>query len=370
MAQPEVQAYTRREWRGPLLSKVNDGSYDLFTRLQLVVVYLLSLVLNICALPLSGLCPPLETLVFDWLSRRTFEATERRVEADARSCEMAMFTASKSSKGCKAMGKLKQEEEEAAEENDTPAREQPFRLVDMYLLRTPSFKFSVRLLFTVCMIVGQQSTNPVKLKQPGEESFWLVALIWAIGGCVEEYRQFSGGSIAKLKYEILSFFHSDSPSEYRSDVFNLTDGLGFHLLFLSLILPTPDYNHAAVGLWSVATILAWLRLIIVLELDASLGPVVVMCVKMIGDVSRAPLVTGRMPCPHATSQPAASDARRPRRHHSHPGRATAAPPSPSAPAGGQADGAHLLCAVRADVGYLRPLQLCARRSELDARWPR
>lgn len=161
-----------------------------------------------------------------------------------------------------------------------------FRLTDMYLLRTPSFKFIARCCSNMALIMALQLIDVTVLKADDNLYYWLLMVLWAAGGCMAEYRAFAP-NLEVLKYEILSFIREDHPSQYRSDVFNLTDALGFHLLMVSLMLPDSSaYNSVALALWSIAAVLAWLRLLRVLTLDDALGPVVIMCVKMIGDVGK------------------------------------------------------------------------------------
>ena len=86
--------------------------------------------------------------------------------------------------------------------------------VSLYLLRTPSYKFALRIGFNVVLIISQQITNPAELKKDGNEREWYIMLLWAMSGCLAEYTQFAP-SLEALRYELLSFVRDDSPSLYR-----------------------------------------------------------------------------------------------------------------------------------------------------------
>ena len=62
-------------------------------------------------------------------------------------------------------------------------------------------------------------------------------------------------------------------------------------MLCALVLPASYHKHAAL-VWSVAGLFSWLRLLRVLTLSASLGPLTLMCVRMLTDVTRL-LVSSR-----------------------------------------------------------------------------
>jgi len=69
---------------------------------------------------------------------------------------------------------------------------------------------------------------------------------------------------------------------YLTDSFNLLDFCTFHVLLAAVLLP--ERSHEKALAWSVATCLAWLRLLRMLELFKSWGPLVLMFIEMIRDV--------------------------------------------------------------------------------------
>ena len=333
---PEVQAYARREWRGVLLSHAFErGSgigNGLAFRAWCIVLWLVASVANLALLPLFAILPLVETLVHDALQQSAYSALTVRVEREARRFSTAMMHAeagvkagsrfsggwanragvapmqrgaangggkvvrrqralsrsSISGRLGKIAGRMLGDADDHAGEDDDMkvSTGRKLHLIDLYLMRTPSFKILLRMGGNVALIIVQQITNPAALQETvraGSRLGWTTVLLWAIGGCFAEYRMFAP-NLATLRYELLSFVRDDSPSQYRSDVFNITDLLGYHLLLVSLLLPSPEYDELAVSLWSVATVLAWLRMIRLLELDSSLGPVVIMGIKLIGDV--------------------------------------------------------------------------------------
>ena len=71
----------------------------------------------------------------------------------------------------------------------------------------------------------------------------------------------------------MSLVKPDVPSLYRSDVFNIADILTSILLLIALSLEH-SHPHSAAILCSLASITAWYRLLRVLTLSASLGPLV------------------------------------------------------------------------------------------------
>ena len=91
--------------------------------------------------------------------------------------------------------------------------------------------------------------------------------------------------IERLVAELLSVIRKDVPSHYRKDTFNRVDFTSNHLMLLALVLPTSMHFEAAC-IWSLAATFCWLRLMRVLTLSASLGPLTLMMVRMLSDVAK------------------------------------------------------------------------------------
>jgi hypothetical protein len=86
----------------------------------------------------------------------------------------------------------------------------------------------------------------------------------------------------QLTYELLSFLHADIVSLYRRDVFNLLDLAFYHVLLIATLLP--ERTRGLAGCWSFAAFLSWLRLMRVLQLSSSVGPLILMLTEMVRDV--------------------------------------------------------------------------------------
>jgi hypothetical protein len=179
----------------------------------------------------------------------------------------------------------------ATELTTTTSRVHERLLIDpfeLHLLRTPCFKFwclaasNVLLAVLVTFLTFAPTADALAERTFAQRAHPYLLLVWSVGGCGSEYRQI-GSSYAQIKAEVLSLFRPDRPSWYRSDVFNILDFVTYHLIFATVVLP-PESASTATALCSIASVCAYFRLLRLLTLSVSLGPLVLMLIKMMGDV--------------------------------------------------------------------------------------
>jgi hypothetical protein len=156
----------------------------------------------------------------------------------------------------------------------------------MFLLRIPWFKFILRLLSNVAASVLIPSLDIRAFDEgaeaaPAAQALWYVMLLWSIAGLLSEVQMFAP-SVSVLKQELRSLVSSAEPSLYRSDAFNLADMLTWILLLAGLLSET----STATILISLSSVCSWYRLLRMLTLSNSLGPLVLMLVQMTKDVVR------------------------------------------------------------------------------------
>jgi len=175
--------------------------------------------------------------------------------------------------------------------------------VDCWLIRTPCFKFVMRqasnlLLAVLVTNVDLRALDPATANDPASAGgvepsdqertrlvlLYYLLLTWAIGGCTADYRQLAP-SRERLLAELLSVVRKDVPSHYRKDTFNMVEFIANHLMLFALLLPTSMHFEASC-VWSLAATFCWLRLMRVLTLSASLGPLTLMMVRMLSDVAK------------------------------------------------------------------------------------
>jgi len=152
--------------------------------------------------------------------------------------------------------------------------------LDLYLLRTPAFKFAMRVLADIAL-----ATAVVFLSEPAAAASHgnYILLVWSIGGCITEYNIIAPDQ-RTLVYELQSFVFSDKPSIYRSNALNLLDFFTFHLLLAASLARLMSSEAVAVALLSGCGICTCLRLLRTLMLSSSLGPLVLMLINMVNDV--------------------------------------------------------------------------------------
>ena len=255
VAQPEVQSFMDREWRGKLLNCTNDASLNLGDRALSAVYFALAWVINITFIPLVAILPQMETILYDGLW--ALDHQHRRLVQGSNS-----------------------------------ARRHYFTYLDFFLFRLPCFKFWTRLLTNIVAAVLITSLEVGHANTPGiteadalaTTSFHSFMLLWAFAGLMGEIQQ-AAPSRKSLYNEIKSLYRSDVPSIYRADVFNLADMACWILLLLALALETSQ-AHIAAAASSLASIASWYRLLRVFTLSSTLGPLVLMFVKMLGDVAK------------------------------------------------------------------------------------
>ena len=84
-----------------------------------------------------------------------------------------------------------------------------------------------------------------------------------------------------LRNELLSWVRTDTPSSYRTDLFNTVDMLALHLLLLSTVVWHFDANGATyLSLRALAALALWVRLLRLIYLSESLGPLVLLLFTM------------------------------------------------------------------------------------------
>ena len=379
IAQPEMQKFLEREWRGSLMHKVAGGTRGPTTQALHALTLVVSVCLNILVLPLCALCPFVETVLYNRLTLADLEVevkiqqlrrshcnasiNSRRaslhtgetmnpnfedsaplnapVPQELTACDREHHTPTGHAKGASgdtdgmdggggssAVGPLGSGVETTSftprhaatagpkksqgwtshvkrrRSSSTMAstasllwihsglsrllRQFELRPLDLYLQRTPLFKFAVRqasnLTLSLLLLLVRLEVSNDRSAMPIGRDEWLTytLLIWAAGGLGAEMRQFAS-SPQMLREELLSFFNRDQPSLYRQDPFNLLDLCTCILVTVGLILPRSQADHAMIAI-SAASIVSCLRLMRVLTLSAHLGPLVLTFIRMLRDV--------------------------------------------------------------------------------------
>ena len=164
-------------------------------------------------------------------------------------------------------------------------------MADAWLFRVPAFKFACRQASNVAMAAAITTADSSVLGKGDHlltimngrfaHTRTIVLILWALGACISEYLQIAP-SRERLREEIMSFFHVDLPSRYRTP-FNVCDFLAVHLMLIALLLPESASMEASV-LWSMACCTSWLRLLRLLLLSPKLGPLTLIFVRMVNDL--------------------------------------------------------------------------------------
>ena len=194
-------------------------------------------------------------------------------------------------------------------------------LFSFYLLRTPCVKYGLRVLSDLSLAIllsyvnlasdlypaaswvappngtpngthlrpGNVAISPAYLathghdrhERPFVDGMTVLFACWALGGALSEYRKI-GRTHDDWYYEVISLVKPDRDSMYRSDLFNIVDLTTWHLLLAAVFLEPG--GRAKVVCWSLATYFSWIRVLRVLQLFSSFGPLVLMFVSMLKDV--------------------------------------------------------------------------------------
>ena len=223
VAQPELQAFIGRTWRGPLLERlVNEQDYTSYLRGAPWVV--LSLVLNLLLLPLAALLPSLETVVYEWLAdtyqkarverstdaqfsrrRRSAQLTRSMLGRMARTRGLGGLTwrrtgassPDRGSNGASGMSSVSVESSISAESSAESSASMPAEggadgddgatgrsyqtpaAFELYLMRVPAFKYGTRLVSTFGLATILSLYIDFRDNSPNGKLATLSMLLWA-----------------------------------------------------------------------------------------------------------------------------------------------------------------------------------------------
>ena len=323
----EVQAFFQREWRGRMLNHaLENASKSVFAFVFSIFRFSLAVACNALLMLPFAIAPFLETYVFEWLRerdfRKRFNAVETKVQSSTNAALKTTYSSfeprkvrnlatvgwmAKATIRSKATvvpnGAATRESRSSSARYSASASEagkiagaRHETLFAWYLLRTPSFKFSMKMasdLVLACLLTFINIVDDALSDQWAESdivAYNTFLLLWAVAGCLSEY-----GTLGNAGYdtELLSLFRRDRISMYRTDFFNHVDFICFHLLLVVLALARSSYFlRTRVIAYSAATTLSWLRLLRVLQLSSSMGPMVLMFIEMLKDVVQNLLLMG------------------------------------------------------------------------------
>ena len=264
--------------------------------------------------PLFALVPYLETVVYERLAQRDFERILR--DQDEQYERRAITRSPRGRKRKKAPHTAGQPLSESESETNASGAPGAAEIVGEYIsggaeyltgatkligseaskvlaprdgitwhnFRVPAFKFYTRLILDVFLALFATFASLVDANITTEElSRWrVVFFVWAIGGLIEEWSQIG----SDWRNELLSLWQSDKVSMYRADPFNWIDFFTFHGLFICLCLDEEAWPIVRVSLWSAMTVGCWLRMLRVLQMIPSLGPLLLMFFQMFRDVGQ------------------------------------------------------------------------------------
>ena len=104
VAQPEVQAYVRREWRGALLAAALNGKRGLSVQLFCALLYGAAFVCNLLLLPLVTALPCVEGILYERMCNKKCGQSRRACSSHAGACMRAACEASATLRDMLALG--------------------------------------------------------------------------------------------------------------------------------------------------------------------------------------------------------------------------------------------------------------------------
>ena len=306
LAQPEVQRFMTRLWQGTLLNGALGGHIEevhLLHQTKCLAFFLLAALLCVACAPLFAALPCLESWIYERLAEAKYRGTHmHRTETRKKQrCSHGQMpdhatTSSPISKPASSFTESRSSSRRAlsfiTRSQPAPAHLPRLWLADGWLYRVPICKFAFSQIWCVAMAVVLTTVDVSVLGQSdrlfelshGSRSQWpSLLLLWALGNCISEYIRIAPNR-KRLAEELLSLFRRDVPSHYRT-AFNALDFVTAHLMLAALALPSGRRYEATI-LWSGAAAAAWLRLLRLLALSHSLGPLTLMFIRMLTDVTQ------------------------------------------------------------------------------------
>lgn len=318
LSQPPVQNFLMSEWRGPLLHSVIEGAShdgDLFRLAAGCFLWTLTALANVLILPVIAAVPPLE---YALVSRLKHAASEQLVAKATYKGPTRMGMPALSHSTVELLADLARPSAVSFKAVSSPSSPPPsppmtptverwnslspssirsprrlippppasdtiwdemdsrIPLLYYYVLRAPMFKFTLRLVSDVSLAL-------LVTFQEGEPSPFIF-FVWPVSGLIAEYKALIAAD-GSLRYELLSWLRSDTPSAYRADLFKAVDMLALHLLVVSDIAYYTE-RSAYLPLRSLAVLALFVRLLRLIYLLPTLGALVLILVQMTIDLCK------------------------------------------------------------------------------------